>query len=1018
MTRALVLACGLALAAVAPAAGQGAGTGGGTQAARDSTVRDTVPRGAVARDTVPRDSAARDSARASGLREQVLQKLRTLEESSRPRATRVDSAGGQVAGADTAAADAGGAATGAGGAAVVAELVADSVAGAAAAVGAAAPRSPFGAARYAGVLPASDSVVARLRALEGYVVTEYRAANARFDRESGKLDLVGEPQLARGAESMRADSLLSFDQRTSIVCGYGKPVLTGTGSDPVESDQVCYDVNRQVGVAMGARTKFSQQGTWYVHGTELYTSGTDRLYGSATGFTSCDLDEPHYHFSAGELKVVHESVMVARNVTLKFGDVPVFWLPFLIQSLKPDRRSGLLTPSLGLQHVVRTSSGYRREIRDIGFYWALSDHLGLTSAMDWQSGGYVALRGRLQYRWLRQFLGGDVSFSRYWKEEGGTDFTLSGNSNWQPGERTSLRASVNYSSSNDLVRRYSVDPEELNRSIDSNIGISHRFDWGNLNLSGNRRQHLSNDQVDLTLPTVSLTFNPVTLFEASADPRWYNNATWNGSATFNARQRQVNLDLPSEKGQNTTALQGSADSRLTLGKLNWSGRFSFSENVNQDRPTWYNAATPDSLPRDSVVYHRAIDQTMQWSTGLSYTQRLIENTHLSPSISLSGGMRMQTDLPDSLGVHGQVAEPVRLDMGASLRTNVFGFWPGVGPYSRIRHRLEPSLAYTYSPAPEVTDLQRRAFGTRYDDALRERNQVTLNLSQTFEAKPKEPEGGAEVVAEDTVSGPFGEVPPRRLRQAQPITLVAISSSAVMYDFVRAREGEYGFTTEQMTHGIRSDLVKGLSLSVGHDLFKKGADGDGERSFSPRLRTVSAQFSLNSESWPFRLFHRGGGAGEEELAQGRDASAADSVDFGDQGDIAGSIMPGQGRSSLYQMHGRNQAVGTWRSDFNYSLTRPPAGVEGEANQMLTASLSFQPTENWNVSWRTGYSFTLHEFSDHVLALTRDLHRWQAGFFFSRTQFGAFTFRFNVRLLDNPDIKVDYDQRSPVPPPQYR
>jgi hypothetical protein len=850
------------------------------------------------------------------------------------------------------------------------------------------------------------------------VVTEYRAANARFDRESGRLDLMGEPYLNRGNESMKADSLLRYDQTTSIVCGYGKPVLTGTGSDPVESDQVCYDVNRQVGVAMGARTKFTQQGTWYVHGTELYTAGTDRLYGAATAFTSCDLDEPHYHFSAGELKVVHESVMVARNVTLKFGDVPVFWLPFLIQSLKPDRRSGLLTPSIGLQHVVRTSSGYRREIRDIGFYWALSDHLGLTTSMDWQSGGYVALSGRLQYRWLREFLGGDLSFSRYWKGEGGTEFTLSGSSSWQPGERTSLRASINYASSNDLVRRYSVDPEELNRSIDSNMGVTHRFGWGNLNMTGSRRQHLSNDHVDLTFPNVTLSLNPITLFEASGEPRWYNNATWQSSATFNSQMKQVNINLPSERGQNNTTLQGGVDSRLTLGKLNWSGRFNFNESVKEARPTWYDPLAPDTVVPDSIAYQRAIGQTMQWSTGLGYTQRLIENTHLSPSISLSGGMRMQTDLPDSLGVHGQVAEPVRLNMGASLRTNVFGFWPGVGPYARIRHRLEPSLSYSYSPAPEVTDLQRRAFGNRYD-ALRETNQLTLNLSQTFEAKPREPEGGAEVAPEDTVSGPFGEVPPRRIRQAQPITLLAISSSAVMYDFARARDGEYGFTTEQMTHSVRSDLVKGLSLSLGHDLFKKGEALDGAqppRSFSPRLRSVNAQFSLNSESWPFRLFNRGNALTEGAEAQGAGGAAADSLAFGEEGDLSRSIMPG--RSNLYRPPAGNQSVGTWRSDFTYSLTRPPAGATGDDNQMLTANLSFQPTENWNVSWRTGYSFTTSEFSDHVLALTRDLHRWQASFFFSRTQYGAFTFRFNVRLLDNPDIKVDYDQRSPVPPPQNR
>jgi hypothetical protein len=382
--------------------------------------------------------------------------------------------------------------------------------------------------------------------------------------------------------------------------------------------------------------------------------------------------------------------------------------------------------------------------------------------------------------------------------------------------------------------------------------------------------------------------------------------------------------------------------------------------------------------------------------------------------------------PDSLGVtYGRVELPTRLSVGASLRTNIFGFWPGVGPYSRIRHRLEPSLSYKYSPAPTVTDLQRRAFGTAYDDALREANEIRLEFNQTFEAKPvprEAPAGGeAAGAAEDSVAGAFGETPPRRLSQTQPITLLAINSSVLAYDFVRVREGKYGLTTTDMNHSIRSDLVRGLTLSIGHDLFRIEPGGEGARelrSFSPRLRNVDARFSLSSESWPFRLLRRGDEA--EALEEGADKSgeaAADSLAADDQSDFSGSIIPGNRGRARSEYRG-NQAVGTWRGVFGYSLFRLPAGSAGMGNSMLRVGLAFQPTENWNVSWNTNYSFTNKEFADHYLSLTRDLHRWRASFNFSRTQFGSFAFRFNVQLLDNPDIKVDYDQRSQAPPTQYR
>src|SRR5690606_6861891 len=137
-----------------------------------------------------------------------------------------------------------------------------------------------------------------LRQLEGYTLTEYRAERARFDAGGGRLELIGKPELSREGHGMRSDSLLVYTERDAIICGYGSPILQGTNGDPVESDQICYNVETELGVALGARTKFSQSAVWFIHGQELYTSGRDRIYGADTEFTTCDLDEPHYHFRA------------------------------------------------------------------------------------------------------------------------------------------------------------------------------------------------------------------------------------------------------------------------------------------------------------------------------------------------------------------------------------------------------------------------------------------------------------------------------------------------------------------------------------------------------------------------------------------------------------------------------------------------------------------------------------------------------------------------------------------------
>ena len=48
--------------------------------------------------------------------------------------------------------------------------------------------------------------------------------------------------------------------------------------------------------------------------------------------------------------------------------------------------------------------------------------------------------------------------------------------------------------------------------------------------------------------------------------------------------------------------------------------------------------------------------------------------------------------------------------------------------------------------------------------------------------------------------------------------------------------------------------------------------------------------------------------------------------------------------------------------------------------------------------------------HAIRLERDLHRWHASFSFLKAPNGNFAFSFYVALLDQPDIKFDYEQQS--------
>jgi len=114
------------------------------------------------------------------------------------------------------------------------------------------------------------------------------------------------------------------------------------------------------------------------------------------------------------------------------------------------------------------------------------------------------------------------------------------------------------------------------------------------------------------------------------------------------------------------------------------------------------------------------------------------------------------------------------------------------------------------------------------------------------------------------------------------------------------------------------------------------------------------------------------------------------------------------------------IGGGGRGFNLSLnytrirTRPQADTGfvpgGGASQQVGFTLSFQPTAHWSATWDSNYNFDTRQFGAHFIRLERDLHRWHASFSFSKAPTGNFAFSFYVALLDQPDIKFDYEQQS--------
>jgi hypothetical protein len=842
---------------------------------------------------------------------------------------------------------------------------------------------------------ATDSIVQRLLRLEGFVPVEYQGDTADFSSDTRTLRLIGKAQVERQGDRLTADTIV-YHQEQRRVEAFGAPTVAGQAQD-IQGEMLVYDFDRRRATIRGGRTTVAQGATWLVQGdvTAERSDTEDRIYTRDGCFTTddrlgvCTRDAeqlPQYHFQADRIMVVRNKLLVARPARLYFQNVPVFWLPFIVQNLERGRRSGLLVPQFGINDIVQTSGNQQRSIDRVGMYWAINEYMDGQLYGGWLSGEYTKLTGNFRYNVRRQFLNGHFGYSQFWREQG-NQFMLNTGNSWRPTERTTLGLNAQFSTSSAFVRRVETNPNVVTQELTSNFNLAHRFDWGSMNFSADRRQGISDGNVRMTLPGFSVNTQPISFGRSASFSFGGFNATRTTQSFGETIRPQANTE------QLNLALTGIS---LQLGNFSWNSGASLVRNTNQE---FFDTA--------NVLIPGLQGERGSWNSSFSYRIPLVGTTSISPNVSLN-----QQFARNDTTASQYVTAPARMNFGAGVNTDLYGLFPGVGPYSDIRHKFSPSVSYAYSPEVQQTPRQDSIFG-RFSG--RPQNVVTLSFNQTFEAKLRTPRAEpTDTVAED---GPN----PSRPRPHDPakITLLRLQTSPIQYDFQRASEGFPGLMTRQINNTIGSDYLAGITVTMTHDLFDSRDVEDRERDlgrFAPRLTQFNTGFTLGPDSWLFRFLGLGRTVTADPRQQpGRSSTMPD--------DLAGGLDDGfrttqAGGGSLgggFPSTGNPQFTGrgTWNLGLDYAFTRsrPRTALDDpQASQTLNARLTAPLTPNWGMNWMTSYSITDRDFGMHQLSLIRDLHRWQASFNFNRTPAGVTSFFFQVRLIDLPDLKFDYRERN--------
>lgn len=180
------------------------------------------------------------------------------------------------------------------------------------------------------------------------------------DNEKELAELEGEVQLVVKGQHIKADrARVYLRERKVELFGH---VEIMDAKNTIVGDQVFLDYENNTGIIYNGSV---QSGMVSFTGTLLQKTGESEYIVTAADYTACTNCPASWSFSGTTVRAELGGYAYIKNAILRFGPVPVFWLPYLIVPLKSDRQSGLLTPSF--------------EISDTGgfayaqpYFWAIS----------------------------------------------------------------------------------------------------------------------------------------------------------------------------------------------------------------------------------------------------------------------------------------------------------------------------------------------------------------------------------------------------------------------------------------------------------------------------------------------------------------------------------------------------------------------------------------------------------------------------------------------------------------------
>ena len=774
----------------------------------------------------------------------------------------------------------------------------------------------------------------------------------------------------------------------------GLPVFKD-GETPYESDRIAYNFKSKKGFINNV---YTQQGDGFIMGGKAKKDSSDVFYSQDGMYTTCDAEHPHFYIKLTRAKVRPKKDVVSGPLYLVVEDVPLpLALPFGYFPFTSSYSSGIIMPTYGDE----TERGFY--LRDGGYYFAISDKfdLRLTGEIftkgSWGLGAASTYANRYKYS-------GNFDFSYLVTkngEKGLPDYAVSKNFRLQWSHRqdpkarpnSNFSASVNFATSSyersNLTSLY--NPILNSQSVrTSSVSYSRTFPEIGLTVSTtmNIAQNMQDSTLSLTLPSLNVSLTkkyPFKKKKRRGDEQWYEKISFSYS------------------GQMSNSINTKEDLVFKSSLVDdWRNGFKHNIPVSATFQLFDVINVTPSFNYTERWYFKKVNQAWDYATN-SVVRDTVHGFHRVYNYNLS----------------------------VSANTTLYGFYQPAGflknsRVNTVRHVFKPSVSFTY--APDFGDYKYGYYDTYvYTDENGEARTVEYSPYQNslYGVPSKGKTGSISFSVSNNIEMKWRT----KNDSLKKVSIIDELGASISYNLAAKTKPWSNLSTR-----LRLKLTKNYTFSLNatwatyaYQFNERGQVVVGDRTewsygrfgrFQGMSQNISYTFNNKTFDKIKKFFNR---SDEEEGDEEKKGDLPDE-DKDDVAAVNGSFrdtkksetkdaevdedgyMPFKFPWSFTVSYGIMMAENT-AAKINVKTMRYPY----KFTQNMNFSGNIGISDNWRISFTSGYNFQFKKLTTTTMSISRDLHCFEMSCGIVLSPYTSFNFSFRATSQMLADA-LKFDKRS--------